>query len=144
MELHTWFWGLLLMKFLCLIPVACPSITSVVNTQESENIQATSSRTHRNVSFEATKFTKEVKTFQGRTIQTGMTIQPIRTFNVTRMKQAARMGQTVKTIQVDRTVHPAITAESTGGRLCMQLLLLPQIVSLINVYLAEDMSTFKI
>ena len=109
MELHTYFWGLLLMKFLHFTPITCPSINNLVNTQGSGTTQATSSRTQPNATVEGTRFTKGM-----------MTIQPIKTFNVTRIRPARirpapRMRQAIK--KVDRTVHPAITTQLNRGRL---------------------------
>ena len=100
------------MRFLCFTPVACPSILSRVNTQGSGITQATGSRTLPNVTVEDTRSTKDV-----RTIKTGMTtIQPIRTFNVTRIS-LVRMRKAVKSSQVDWTVNPAITTQLNRGRL---------------------------
>ena len=122
MELQVWFWGLLLMKCLCFIPVACPSVHKRANTEGSGNTQATNSRTQPNLSFEVIIPTQEVRTIKASTIQTAMSIETIRTSNVTRIRPvsirpAAMMRQTVKIIQGDRTVHQDITTQNTGGRL---------------------------
>ncbi len=96
------------MKFLFFTPVTCPSINNFVSTQGSRTTQATSSRTLPNVTVEGTRSTKGM-----------MTIQPIRTFNVTRIRPVrirppGRMRQAIK--KVDRTVHPAITTQLNTGR----------------------------
>ena len=119
MELHAWFWRLLLLQCLCFTPVTCPSVKCSVNTPEYGTTQASNSKTQLNVNNEAIRSTHEAKTIQARTIQTGMKIQPIRTFNVTGIKPA-RIRQAVKTNQ---TVHPAFATLITGGRFYALLLL---------------------
>ena len=111
MELQAWFWGLLLVKFLCFLPVSCPSVNSREITQGSGTVQATNSRAQPHGTDEATRYTQGEKTVQSRT-----TIQAIR-FNATRIRPAVSMWQAAKTIQIDWTVQPAVTTQINGGRL---------------------------
>ena len=118
MELQAWFWGQLLLKFLCFIPVACPLIKSLMNTQGSGITQATNSSNQPYGIVEDTR-SMQVSTIEARTIQTGRTIESIeaiRTFNITRIRPT-KLRQSDKPIYNDRTVHPAINTRITRGRL---------------------------